>query len=1502
MIPGPRRVYVSPIVAALRLSHCSPKESTWYADEIQDSFLHSAQTGTRICRTWSIAGAGCTSSVARARQRLVAIFVTAMLIALGAFWGRPTAALAQEGCTGAACVSPGSTVAEFDSSQSALLDAILSNLTGGSVNLSAGDYNALLDGDVELGVLFNQLQADLNVATPEEVLDAEITLGQLLDATAVAAGDATVEAALNNLALALDMTATIRLGDLLQIESGAGSFADIDLNVLELVVGTIQLFNHEHAVDVSDGITIGGGLLGIDNLAEITLRAAVVEAPVIVCDTAGATFNSAAMRVALHLTLADVEASDTIGIGSLLNLLNVNVAATLTQLDLYLDIGRGQGVIQSVDAVSNAVSIEATPGQVNLYLGHIDEAVFFDRQATITAEDLEYGTIGSVSLTAAGLGLSVVDINAKAAASGGSPDPETLNFTGPYPETQSTATGAGALDNLLTSLVNNLELQVQLADGFELLDGLLSFVLNLIVDLVNDLLSPLLDALLNNVVDPVLDGLGLTLGKMTVTVLGAEALCPSLTVEKSHASDFLAGGVGIYSIVVRNDGSGPTTGTITVVDTLPAELTYTSFTGTGWSFAGQSGQEVSFTHEGPLAPGASLPTLRLQVAVDATASGTVTNQVAVDTPGNEDTGDSADSDDTNIIDLPPDEACEEAGICPSLTVEKSHDGPFMAGEEGEYSILVRNDGANVTTDTIVVTDTLPAGMSFASFGGSGWGLQDQLNGGQVLIFVHDGPIAPGESLPVLTLTVDVEMAASGTLVNSVETGTPGNVGNGDSSTQDPTEITPAPTCPDLPDCPSLRVEKSHSGDFVAGEQGEYVIVVHNDGTAATSGTIVVTDTLPTGMSLSGIDGAGWTLEQQIGRMYIFHHPGPLAADATLAPLVLTVNVSENAQGTLTNRVSADTEGNVATDDQNAEDPTQVVPPPTCPDLDECPSLTVAKSHTGNFVAGGQGVYEIVVTNVGSAATESAIVVTDTLPAGMSYATHSGSGWVQTGNSEGSVLRFIHGSTLQPGAALPTLRLTVDVDAEAAGTRVNSVEVTTQGNVPHDDATSEDPTEVVPADDPEALCQEQQVCPSLAVEKSHAGNFVAGGQGVYSIRVSNDGSAANTGAITVIDTLPTGLAYVAHSGSGWTLSSQSGPSLVFTHSGPLAPGATLPALQITVNIHVDAAGTVVNEVTVDTAGNIDDGDSEAVDPTDIVPPGDPETLCVEHQVCPALQLQKTAVGSFPAGGVGQYRFTVHNIGGGVTYGTIMMTDTLPAGLTYLSHSGEGWSIAEQNGQTLVLSHSNALPPGETLPTLVLFVEVDESLEGQIVNSAQINTPGGIGGADLDDAPADVVPGTTCPESGDCPALVVDKSHAGNFRAGATGVYSIDVRNEGSGTTLGMIVVEDTLPPGMSYVTHSGAGWGLLEDAGETVIFSHAGPTAAGESLPTLLLTVEVSRQAQGTLVNQVSVDTLGNVDTEGQSAEDATTILPLDMFFMPIIEGAMSPEALPTGWKRSGAEE
>ena len=46
---------------------------------------------------------------------------------------------------------------------------------------------------------------------------------------------------------------------------------------------------------------------------------------------------------------------------------------------------------------------------------------------------------------------------------------------------------------------------------------------------------------------------------------------PDLTITKTHFADFILGQVGaVYTIAVRNIGSGATTGIVTVVDTLPA--------------------------------------------------------------------------------------------------------------------------------------------------------------------------------------------------------------------------------------------------------------------------------------------------------------------------------------------------------------------------------------------------------------------------------------------------------------------------------------------------------------------------------------------------------------------------------------------------------------------------------------------------------------------------------------------------------------------------------------------------------------------------------------------------------------------------------------------------------------------------------------------------------------------------------------------------------------------
>jgi uncharacterized repeat protein (TIGR01451 family) len=111
-----------------------------------------------------------------------------------------------------------------------------------------------------------------------------------------------------------------------------------------------------------------------------------------------------------------------------------------------------------------------------------------------------------------------------------------------------------------------------------------------------------------------------------------------LTLAKTHVGDFTAGVNGDYTLTVGNNGSENDAG-VTVTDTLPAGLTYLAFAGTNWN-CGAVGQDVTCTHPGPLAAGASLPVLTVTVLPDPSGAPSVDNTATV-------TSLSLDSDPTN---------------------------------------------------------------------------------------------------------------------------------------------------------------------------------------------------------------------------------------------------------------------------------------------------------------------------------------------------------------------------------------------------------------------------------------------------------------------------------------------------------------------------------------------------------------------------------------------------------------------------------------------------------------------------------------------------------------------------------------------------------------------------------------------------------------------------------------------------------------------------------------
>jgi uncharacterized repeat protein (TIGR01451 family) len=110
--------------------------------------------------------------------------------------------------------------------------------------------------------------------------------------------------------------------------------------------------------------------------------------------------------------------------------------------------------------------------------------------------------------------------------------------------------------------------------------------------------------------------------------VGASLTDVDLAIAKTHTGAVTPGAQATYTLTVSNPGVNALAGTISVVDTLPAGLSYQSGTGTGWTCTA-NGQDVTCSYVGTLNGGATAPAITLIVNVDAGASGTLTNTATV---------------------------------------------------------------------------------------------------------------------------------------------------------------------------------------------------------------------------------------------------------------------------------------------------------------------------------------------------------------------------------------------------------------------------------------------------------------------------------------------------------------------------------------------------------------------------------------------------------------------------------------------------------------------------------------------------------------------------------------------------------------------------------------------------------------------------------------------------------------------------------------------------------
>ena len=491
--------------------------------------------------------------------------LTALLICGG--WPAAHAA-----CTVGACVTAGPRLASVDTARSALLNALVGNLLGSSVNLTAADWNALATGNINLAKFAQALQVQTGASTPSTALSANATVAQVISAAATAAqadGQTAEVTALNHsLAQVGALSGSVSLSDMLTVSLPAGALATGSLNALELLSGTAQLYNTRNVLTTPTPITLSGNTLGLSgaSIAQVQVYAQAVEPPVYVCGGAGATFHTATIRLKLNVTLASLD----LGAGSLNGTGGASaISAQLGQLQLYAEVARAEGTIALIDTLARAVTVQATPGVVDLYLGNMDDNVFFNRSHVINAAtDLSYGTVGGLTLNLGILGTTTVAIQAKASTRGQSGGTRTLTFNGPFPQTQTATTSLTFVSDLLTNLLGNLSLSLQPSLG----SSLDSLLLSPLSGLVSTTLSPVLGSVLGNVADPLLSGLGVGLGEMDVSVDSAARACALMgyvynDVNHNSTRDGSEVGCGLplyAKLVLASSPSGPAISVATV--------------------------------------------------------------------------------------------------------------------------------------------------------------------------------------------------------------------------------------------------------------------------------------------------------------------------------------------------------------------------------------------------------------------------------------------------------------------------------------------------------------------------------------------------------------------------------------------------------------------------------------------------------------------------------------------------------------------------------------------------------------------------------------------------------------------------------------------------------------------------------------------------------------------------------------------------------------------------
>lgn len=704
-----------------------------------------------------------------------------------------------------------------------------------------------------------------------------------------------------------------------------------------------------------------------------------------------------------------------------------------------------------------------------------------------------------------------------------------------------------------------------------------------------------------------------------VQVLGVPGpIQPDLVITKSHNGNFTQGQIGAtYTITVSNYGNQATTGMVTVTESLPYGLTGASISGPGWACTQPSGP---CTRNDSLAAASSYPALTLTVNVAPNAPSIVTNMAAVSGGGEPgpDSNDSAfdqttittpgGSTPTNLALSKP--ASQSSTAAADTTADKAVDGNLNGNYGAAHSISHTNFDANAWWQVdLGAVSTISSVVVWNRTDCCG----DRL--GDYWVFISNNPFLPTDTPATLQSRGDTWSSHQMTAPNPSTTITVPSIAgryvriqlNGTNYLSlAELQVIGVATAP----APDLTVAKSHVGNFAQGQFGAtYTITVTNGGTLSTSGVVSVTDTLPSGLTASGIAGPGWACTQPGGPCT---RSDALPAGSSYPPITLTVNVAPAALASVTNSVTVSGGGETNTTNNTATDPTTVTPAGVSTNLavgrfaeqsstasGNTPASKAVDGNTnGDYFAASSISHTNYNTNawwqvdLGTQATIGSVVV-----------------WNRTdccGDRLSDFWVFISPTPFGPTETPATLQFRANTwNAHLTSAPNPSTAIPVAAFVGRYVRIQLTGTNFLALAEVQVNGVAGAPLPDLTITKSHTGDFTRGQNGVtYTTTVTNAGIAPTGAMVTVTENVPAGLNAVSIGGSGWSCTQPSGPC---SRNDALGAGLSYPPITLTANVDPAAPSVLTNTATVSGGGETDATNDTAADATTILPGGGPVNL-------------------------------------------------------------------------------------------------------------------------------------------------------------------------------------------------------------------------------------------------------------------------------------------------------